>query len=994
MVEVESTRWWRTLRLRSEIIDASGVVDDTRVSLYHVVYGKGSSKPPYASASYYGKITHPTEQLTELLTKIAIRLGGGAKADHGIKLVRLDQGMGGGKSHACIGAWHLATAPEELAGEDIGREAFRRARAELGEDLPVDLNRPHVVVLSCDNMTPAPATDAEQDGPWAFNLYERFLWRLFANRADRDELYDSYKPYFSNKAKISEAIEALGRPVLIIVDEIINYIGDGLEATGNAQLIAQDMAFLRAITDAVGDVPNAAMIVVMISSEKDPTALRGDGEARRQDLDAYLQRNGDTMAVNENADFSAILRRRLFDPVPNQILNNTVAATVEAFTPVLDQGSWQSKVLGVLHAAWTKRFATEVERTFPFHPQLMDIAEKEWANLTGYQQVRSTIKIFAATVHSLSARAAAGEWTPLLIGPGDVPLSDAGVRDAVISSGLISHSKARGNYRSIAQNDIVDLEDRAGAARYLDLTRADAPWQASNPRAAERAATMIYLASIVGARGGSRRGATDPEVKAATMVPEPDYGYNEADAVVRALTDVDGSGLASLEIFEGRGGQPRRYYLSTQQRLPMLVRAMRNTVTEDDRDKAVARCADARLSKSRGPFAKVRFIYAEAGQPHREVLVRAELEEARTTRLVALDPAMFTIGNGTQKPTIESVRAILGLGPDKVPTTWASSLVFIVFAARHRTLARRAAADFLAYELVLNGPEVEGDEELAIQAVQARDAAQRRLEDYVARGFQHVLYLAQPDPTMERDLEQRNLDEGTLDGAKIWDLLAKAQKAFPPGRFTGRALLHNLRDSDYDRPLSEIRDAFWNTPRLGLLPSGDADLRQAVYQAVQDGELRIVRAGGEEVVVDDLTGINFNAPTYRLAKPDLKPKPEEGQKPEPQPGGGGTDTDRPGPPGGGTTNGRAGGTDTGSGGSSGGPSPEQMLMFTVMKNLASAPDAADRLAQIFRRLFDALDRGNMSYLSLTIQAQLPSEQAREIGLLAEELGIKVNIRNR
>lgn len=209
MERIVSTPWWKALELREEILDTSGLVDDVQVSLYRVVYGKGKNRPNYASSSHYGKITHPTSQLVDLLTKIAIRLGGGTKYESGIALTRLDQGMGGGKSHACIGAWHLATDPEALVKEDLGREVFHQARAALGQDLPKDLNRPHVVVLSCDNMTPG-APDSEQDGPWAYNLYERFLWRLFDGVPDQFERYESFKPHYANKAKIGDAITSLG----------------------------------------------------------------------------------------------------------------------------------------------------------------------------------------------------------------------------------------------------------------------------------------------------------------------------------------------------------------------------------------------------------------------------------------------------------------------------------------------------------------------------------------------------------------------------------------------------------------------------------------------------------------------------------------------------------------------------------------------------------------------------------------------------------------
>jgi hypothetical protein len=986
--------WWEALELRDEIRGASGVVDDVQASLYRVVYGTGAAKPLYAKTSYYGQITHPTSQLVDLLTKIAIRLGGGTEYIGGAALTRLDQGMGGGKSHACIGAWHLATNPEALAREDLGREVLDQARAALGRDLPRDLNNPHVVVLSCDNMTPG-VPDTEQDGPWAYNLYERFLWRLFDGLPDQFERYENFKPHYANKAKIGEAIASLGRPVLIIIDEILNYVGDGLEGTGNPQLIAQDMAFLRALTETVRTVPNTSMLVVMINSEKDPTTLRGDGESRRDDLQAYLRRNGATTSVNENADFSAILRRRLFAREPTA---QVLAETAAKFQPILTHGNWKTKVFGILNASWTNRFADEAARNYPFHPQLMELAEREWANLAGFQQVRSTIKIFAATVYALTSRARNGDWVPLLIGPGDLPLSDAGVRDAIIGSGLITDSKTQGNYRSIAQSDIVNLEDSDGAARRLDLCRKDTPWAMSNPRAAERAATMIYLTSIVGARGGSRRGASDPEVKAATVVPDPAYDYSEADVVVRALTDVDDGGLATLEIFEGRGGQPRRYYLSTRQRLPMLIRAMRNTVTDMERDRIVARCAEQLLEAA--PFDRTIFVRMDPDRDQRTVLVAADLDLARTTRLIALDPAMFTLGNGTQQPTLDAVAAVLGAGQDKAAVEWASSAVFAVASARSRVQARRAAADYLACERVLEGPEVQEDSEMLMEATSQLGQIRGRLREVVQRSFQHVLYLAQPDPTVERQVAHLTLEKSTLSGAAVWEALAKAQKVFRPGEFTSAALLHNLRDSDYQRPLSEVRDGFWNAPRLGLLPDGVSDLRQAIYQAVEDDQLRIVRAGDETVLVTAPTEINFNAPSYRLAKP--LPKPGDS---EPAHGGRvattGTDARHGG---GGTTGSRTSGSGAGieslpGAGSTSDPEAtgqqavEQRLAFTVMKNLASEPAAADKLAQMFRRLYDILDRGSVTYLSVTLQASLPASQAQEFAELAQSLGVNVTIRD-
>src|SRR4051794_41887851 len=71
------TPWWKALELRQEILDASGQIDDVQMSLFQAVHGSGMTRPAYAEAGYYGEITHPTERLVDLLTEIAIRVGGG-----------------------------------------------------------------------------------------------------------------------------------------------------------------------------------------------------------------------------------------------------------------------------------------------------------------------------------------------------------------------------------------------------------------------------------------------------------------------------------------------------------------------------------------------------------------------------------------------------------------------------------------------------------------------------------------------------------------------------------------------------------------------------------------------------------------------------------------------------------------------------------------------------------------------------------------------------
>ena len=83
-------------------------------------------------------------------------------------------------------------------------------------DVRADLGNPICVVLDCDNTT----VTEEDFGP-AKRLGERYLWRLFDKDGHR---YDAFKAHITSKAKMAEALSSTGRPVLILIDEIMDYI--------------------------------------------------------------------------------------------------------------------------------------------------------------------------------------------------------------------------------------------------------------------------------------------------------------------------------------------------------------------------------------------------------------------------------------------------------------------------------------------------------------------------------------------------------------------------------------------------------------------------------------------------------------------------------------------------------------------------------------------------------------------------------------------------
>lgn len=868
------TPWWQVLQIRPEITTASGQIEDVQMSLGAAVFpADGVAAPLYAETAHYGQITHPSGRLTALLADIAIRLAGGpagyAKAG---ALTRLNQGMGGGKSHAEIGAWHLAAHPQEFLTTDIGQAVADAAAEKLGAALPADLNNPLVVVLDLDNGTPGVGRP-DVDGPYAKTLYEKFLWRLFAGDASQ---FTAYRENWSDKAKIKEALARQDCPVLIVIDEIMDYIGNGLTGAGDIKLASQDMAFLRALLDSVNDVPYVAMLVAMIDPEKDRISLADDGKERQKDLHSLLERNGRSATVNEDTDFTAILRRRLFTAPPTDAV---ALETAHAYTPVLKDPGW-SKTFAALNVDWVIEWDKSVIRAFPFHPQLVNLAEQEWAKNAGYQNVRSTIRVFAATVYALQNRALNDGWAPLLIGPGDLPLWNNEVREALLGSGLISDISLEANYRSIIQGDITNLADStdaSGQARALDKTiTVKEHWGQANPHAHERAATMVAVASLM-PRGAGRRGASEPEIKVASALHNVIYSVGDADGVINRLTDINSeSSMASAEPIEGKGGQARRYYLNPETGAKVVYRQHRQSVTAQDRDDLIA--TTVKELTTTGAFSKSLFIDADRALPtdgeRRDVatdtLLAAGVDDARSNRLVVLDPSGFSLRNGMSDATMAAVNAVSGIGVQAATVTWASSAVYAVVNTQRRRAAREAAADYLAWQRTHSSPELASNQSARETARQKMHEANDALKRNLRRAYQHILFLAQLSPDAPREIHEITLEndaETALNGTTVWKELAEKGKVFNSGQFTAKALLTNLTDTDYGRPLSELRDAFYQTPRLPLLPGGDNDLKSAIYSAVQAGDLRLVGADGLEKIVDAPDTINLSSQGLRLARP-------------------------------------------------------------------------------------------------------------------------------
>jgi hypothetical protein len=570
--------WTDVLQLRPEVTARRGHAEGLQMSLYDAVYQ--TVDVPYREASYWCDITEPTTKLVEFMAEIVRQLAGGAVAGQlltgGDSLFHLDQGMGGGKSHALVGCWHLAHDPNAFFESDIGTSVRQVAEQRAGG--AIDIAGVRSVVLCADRFSPGVARP--EFGP-ALDLHQRFLWSLFdGDRA----LYDAHVTAGVDKAALKDALVAAGRPVLILLDEIMDY-ALALAAPNAREGIPLEQAFLNALTSVVNEVPGTVMVAVVIRSDLDEQGYEGAAADFRSYLTRRFERNGTTVSVNEPQDFGAIIRRRIFGrPDGDSVGHLTEISELARSWADAASSAWSEHVFERLPGVrQLSGFVDRLRRSYPFHPDLLDLVEHDWTQHAGFQRVRSTVEVFAASAYFWVTERAEGRWAPELIGVGDVPLHSA--VDEVLSSGLL-HGNERQvvGMRQVAEKDVTSADRSDGQAVLADRRLTDGRgWADVQPQPAVRLATALWMYSVA-VRAQGRRGATKAELLAATYVPDPRFTFADADEVFNLLTDdEDERGLGALDVIQaGGGGTPARYLLAVQLNKRMFQRNALNRTSPEN----------------------------------------------------------------------------------------------------------------------------------------------------------------------------------------------------------------------------------------------------------------------------------------------------------------------------------------------------------------------------------------------------------------------------
>ncbi len=432
----------------NDILEGRLTMDVFAADLWEVY--KGRAVEDYQNPDVFFKKTFLTAGLKNLLKIAAMRLKGGG----GDPVIQIQTPFGGGKTHSLIALYHAFTNPNSV------KPYFE------------DVLKANVVVIVGTAISPK-----EENGKITGTLWGEMEKQL------EGEIKSLDRPIAPGRENLRELLEK-HQPILILMDEVLEYIAKaaGIKTgykelkVGDTNLAAQTIAFMQELTETVKSLDRALLVVTLPAS-----VMEYPDEEKAEALLSKLQKVAGRVekiyAPVSGDEIYEVIRRRLFSNVDEIAAKEIVNEFIEYYERegiVIDKAEYREKML----------------RSYPFHPEVIDVFHRRWGSLPTFQRTRGVLRILSLAVYKLKDSS-----TPL-IRPCDFDLSFD-----ELSEELIKHIGRE--YESVLRADITAKDanskkvDKNLGSTYQGL------------KLATKLASAIFLYSF----SGGERGVTLGELK-------------------------------------------------------------------------------------------------------------------------------------------------------------------------------------------------------------------------------------------------------------------------------------------------------------------------------------------------------------------------------------------------------------------------------------------------------------------------------------------------
>lgn len=462
------------------------VTENSFAAGFHSVI-TGNADEIYNNPEKYFKLTHFTNNIKNIFGDALERLSeGGARP-----LLVIDTTFGGGKTHTLVGLYHLFQHSRE-AKENT---AIKRIMDDVGIS-----EIPSISLVAIDGHN---VSSVKKSGS------ARTIWGHIGKQLGCYELIESFdqelrKP---DSDTISDMLKSTGKPVLIMIDELVNHLKDSqAEVVGGTNLAEITISFFHTLTDVIVNSENAMLVVTLPGAEASYQKESEMLEEYKTKVKDIAGREASFTVPMEKSEIYEVIKKRLFENV-DETHARQVAETLQKF--------YASHSDQFPEDVTKPQYYEKIVKSYPFHPSLIDILYERVATITDFQKTRGVLRLLTHVLKDVYQHI---DEIPddLVITPGIVNLNNGSIFQE------LTNKISRGEYQSVISTDIVNDEAEAKCQK-LDGT--------SSFGHHVRIATSIYLYTLIGSVKDSSVGCSKKELVLATAMSNVVYPKDIGNAI-------------------------------------------------------------------------------------------------------------------------------------------------------------------------------------------------------------------------------------------------------------------------------------------------------------------------------------------------------------------------------------------------------------------------------------------------------------------------------
>ena len=398
--------WYKVVTPRKEVREGRSFdPSEFAIALEQVV--AGTAPPDYRDPELFLSRTSFTKALREHTGLVLRRLSG--ETTSSAPVMTLVTQFGGGKTHTLTLLFHLAKSHRKLASnpdvEWLLSEAGVRA-----------LPKTKAAVFVGNAWDPADGRET----PWID------VARQLAGDEGVKLLGRDARTSPPGTEAIARLIEAAGGSALLLFDEVLNCLNR------HRALADPFHAFIQNLTVAVTGAAKSAAVISLPRSEVEMTPWDQDWQ---QKITRVVRRVAKDLIVNDEAEISEVIRKRLFEDLGKESARRAVARTYAAWC--FERRSQLPPEWAAVDSAATDVRAREHLRSrfevcYPFHPATLTVFQRKWSSLPQFQQTRGTLAMLAQWVSLAFRDGYQRARREPLVTLGSAPLDDRAFRSAVL----------------------------------------------------------------------------------------------------------------------------------------------------------------------------------------------------------------------------------------------------------------------------------------------------------------------------------------------------------------------------------------------------------------------------------------------------------------------------------------------------------------------------------------------------------------------------------